>query len=872
MSVESTSSAEQKPAFLLEGVLQPGLPITWDDLQNGRLIQRPVFEALRQTFEEWRAQGTNWSAKTPAVFCIRGRAGEGKSALLLQLAATLANEVKFSFKNASHDPRQFALPPESEAWQFVDELPGAVHGEVGRRWIKSLRANLPRYVVTTATPAAGEWLMSRYPKVLAWTIWDLPALTENEAALLAEKLGVRNLWRPGDTIEEFLFACKYGARVKDSNAALQQALLPLGIERLPVVWAANALKLGVPASLPPPDFRDKAKDLPLPVHVAADGLHLTSPRLALPLLNEWFSDLELRLHQLSEGFESLLDIWLKDGQPQWASWFLRRLLHSEHFTAIFFARVQRKSLFRQMYERHRQRYGGLPAPELLAAWLEIGSNFRLKPDPVADAADMLEKNLSLPPTLVADIWLRSEHRKTPLRNRVVIAATKFFQQTQADAGSAVLRLYSEANHIPPVLTVAQRWLETHRNHKLFNDILTALFERSYGHASISRWARQSLHLEIHCDAEGKTPAKASKREQPSADVHQRAHKWVRPNVEAPETGALLLQLLRGGKGQLNFINWALLWTANFPRHAATPEVWGVLLKEYGERDNVRQIALEWIRELSELPLVPEMLVMMAGRLRNEPEFAALACGWLAKHPEHVQTPKLLEALASSRLENVRAQTGQWLDARPRHDASARLLAAVLSSGALDAAWFQRAEKFFQSSGHPDPLRPLRALLATKPNEQIIALALTSLPKLPLAQQEDLVHCLGNAAANQPELAATPLNALRDNPQWSKAFFGALAEKLLDKRIQIQTEWLQRGFDKWNEDDAQKLLAHALERTAPLPQPLSQALADWLQRHRSKRSYRRMVESLRCHPAQGRYFHSASMLPLNILADVLKPSD
>lgn len=871
MSVESTPPQTLAAAVASDGILPaPGLPPAWDDFQNDRLIQRPIFATLRRAFDDWRSQGANWSATTPAVFCLRGRGGEGKSVLLRQLAAALRDEIKLSFEDASHDPRRFAKPLGNEPWLFVDELPGEAHGDIGQRWIKSLRAHLPRYIVTTATPAACEWLTRRYPKVLAWTIWDLPTLTAEEAATLAEKLGAKNLWRPGDTLEEFLFACQQGARLEESNAALQQALTPLKIERLPVVWAANALGLGAPASLLQPELLEAAKNLPLPVRLAADGLHLTTPRLALPLLREWLSDVAARLPQLAEGFEALLEIWLRDGQPQWASWFLRRLLHNEHFAAVFFARMQRKSLLREMYERHHQRHGGQPAIELLSAWLEIGNAFRLKPDPVADAADLLEKNSALPPTLVTDIWLHGERRKNPLPDRIAAAATKFFRHTPNDAGSAVLRLYREATHLPPALAVTQRWLEMHGDHKLFNEVFAALFERSYGHAIISRWSRQCLGLKWHGKAEGRALAKLLEHQPQSGDVRHRAARWLRPNVETPEAGAALLELLRGENAEIKIIHAALLWTANFPRHAATAELWRVLLKKHLERQGVRQIALEWIREFPELPLVATMLVLLARPWRNDPEFATLVCGWLAKHPEHEQTPELLEMLAATRLENIRAQMGQWLDAHPRHERSAQLLAAILSAGALDADWMSRAEKFLQDSGHPDALRPLRALLATKANEKIIALALGWLPKLPLPEQRKLAHGFGIIAANQPEMLALLLDGLRDDATLSPGFFAALAARLLEKRNHIQEEWLQRGFAQLNADDTQKFFTHGLAKIAPLPQPLSRKLATWLEENFGTPAYRQMIATLRQHPAQGRCFHSASMLPLKILADVLKP--
>jgi hypothetical protein len=369
---------------------------------------------------------------------------------------------------------------------------------------------------------------------------------------------------------------------------------------------------------------------------------------------------------------------------------------------------------------------------------------------------------------------------------------------------------------------------------------------------------------------GKAEGRAPEHRPQAGEARPRAAAQPRPNVETPEAGAALLELLRDGKGELKIINAALLWTASFPRHAVTAELWRVLLQKYAGHQQVRQIAIEWVWEFPELPLVAKMLAMQARTLRNDPEFAEAVCGWLAAHPENGQTPELLELLAASRLENVRRQLAHWLDAHPRHAASAQLLAACLAAGALDADWLQRAENFLEHSGHPDALRPLRALLATKADEKIISLALTWLPKAPAAEQPQMARWLGNVAANQPETAGMLLNALRGHADWSEEFFDALAARLLDKRSTIQQEWRQRGFDALDDAAAQKLFAHMLEKTSPLPQPLSQALAGWLQKNPARPVYRQAVEMLCRHPEQGHYFRSASMLPLKLLADILKP--
>jgi len=770
-----------------------------------RFIERPVFAALWQAFQTWHQQATASPENAPSVFCLRGRRGDGKSVLLLQLAAMVLHEKIVSelvFDEASPDPRRFAGPPGNDVWQFVDELPGLVHGETGERWVKSLRANLLRCVVTTATPVACEWLTRKYPKALNWTIWDLPPVTESEAVGLAEKLKIKNLWRRGDTLEEFLFAGRHCVRVEESNATLQQGLSPLAIESLPVVWAANALGLGAPASLLRPEFREIAKPSSLPVHIAPDGLHVTTPRLALPLLREWFPDAALRLFQLAEGFDSLLERWLKDGEPELSSWFLRRLLHNEYLADVF-EHARRKDLFRELYRLHRERQGGRPAVEVLSAWLEIGQAFRLRPDVVEDAADLLEEKAPLSPHLVTDIWLHGERRKSPLFTRIETAATKYFLQTKNDASGAVLRLYREASHLQPALPVAQRWLETHPNHPLFNEVLAALFARSYGEKIIAGWAKDCLGWTWQGKAEGKALTALLQRGPENHVLRQRAEKWSKPNGETPEAGPVLLALLRDGKGELETIHTALLWTANFPRHALTTELWRSLLRHYAGQKEVREIALEWVREWPELPLAAEILVAVARGLRDEPEFAEVVCAWLSAHPEHEQTPTLLEMLVVSKQENIRQALARWLDAQPQHPASARLLASCLSAGNLGPDWVQRAETCLQS-GHAQALRPLRALLTTRANERVLAIAVACLPKLPVADRRKLSCWLGDVAASQPETTGQLLAALHDQIGLTEEFFATLSVRLLDMRSQIQEQWLRRGLAELSDDDLQKL--------------------------------------------------------------------
>ena len=133
-------------------------------------------------------------------------------------------------------------------------------------------------------------------------------------------------------------------------------------------------------------------------------------------------------------------------------------------------------------------------------------------------------------------------------------------------------------------------------------------------------------------------------------------------------------------------------------------------------------------------------------------------------------------------------------------------------------------------------------------------------------------CGAPAPTEAFHIAAMRLAALRHGlpgqPELAEEFFSSLCETLWDMPIIQLNGWMKRGFAKLNEADQQWMFQRLLERDTPLPMPFSLALAEWLLRNTKKPAYQQMVQTLRQYPRQGRYFHSASMLPLNLLADVM----
>jgi hypothetical protein len=860
--------------------LLPGLPPKWID--SGRLLERPVFAALWPVFNHWCKRVSDAPDNVPAVFCICGRNGDGKSALLLQLAAALlqGNTVPaLRLWEAGDDPRQFETPPANDVtWHFVDRLPELVHGATGESWLRRLREQPRVSIVTTASPAALDWFAKKYPKRFALTVWQLPPLAATEAMALAADAGHvdgKSLWHDHMTLETFLFAVKNGS-------SLAERLDSLAVEFLPVVVAANLLGLAVPGSLLKAELQTLAQQLAgtdlLPVQISPDGLRLVTPGLAQPLFDRWFPDVATRLEKVAAGFARLLEIWLQEKNAAAASWFLRRLLHSEHLPRLLppnsrplDLRFLRKNLFRELYRQHRAGCGDLPSVWLLSAWMEIGQTFRLRPDVMEDAAGLLEgapENIS--PALATDIWLHSEYRKNPLATRLREGVANFFMGAKADAidtGAALTRLYTETNQNDPALPVLQRWLEKHPFHSRFRDAFGALLAKPYRHGQVQKWALECLGWHWRGRAAGKPLATLLQHNPASEPVCKHARHWLAQNAGCPEAGAVLTGLLGGGENEPREVRAALLWVTQFPVHPVAGDLWNILLNHHAGQADVRQVALEWIKACPQHPQATAMLLAIARKEKSNPAFVAAVQGWLAGRTTHEQTPVLLETLASSTDEAIRRLLAQWLEENGQHPAAARLLAAVLCAGKISPDWMQRAETFLRS-GHPDALRVLRVLLATSASDPVLKLAWEWLVQAPPPVQRQLSRSLGKLAGRQPERAAVLRHGLPDQPLLADEFFSSLRETLWDMPAVQLDNWMKRGFGKLTEADQQWMFQRLLEQATPLPAPFSIALAEWLLRNTKKPAYQQMVQILRQHPRQGRYFHSASMLPLNLLADVM----
>ena len=389
----------------------------------------------------------------------------------------------------------------------------------------------------------------------------------------------------------------------------------------------------------------------------------------------------------------------------------------------------------------------------------------------------------------------------------------------------------------------------------------------YRRGEVQTWALECLGFFWRGKAAAKPFAWLLKHNPQGGTIRLRARSWLAANAAYPEAGVVLRELLGDGHGELRDVRAALLWTAQFPVHPAAGGLWETLLSHHAGQNEVRSVALEWIKACPQHPHAAAMLLAIARKEKNNPAFVATVQRWLETQPTHEQTPVLLETLASSTDESLRRLLAQWLDQHPQHPAAARLLAAVLCAGKIGDGWMARAEKFLRS-GHPDALRVLRVLLGTSANDDVLKLVWELLPKVSLPEQKKLSRWLGKLSGQQPERVAGLRQGLPEPSELAEEFFSSLRETLWEMPMVQLRDWMKRGFMKLSDPDQQWFFQRLLAHDTPLPQPFSEALAVWLQRNFKLPAYKPMLQILRQHPKQGRYFHSASMLPLNLLAEVM----
>ena len=863
--------------------LRVGQRPRWSDWRDGRFFERSaVFPALWQAFDEWRKRAAVAPAATPVVFCVCGREGDGKSVLLLQLAAEFLRQspgLEARLWEDSDDLSQFDNPaPEDVAWHIVHRLPAPVHGSAGDRWIKALSKRKPCFLVTTATPGTLDWFSKKYPKKFELTVWSLPRVSQEEAALLADKTGGlrAGLWREGDTLEQFLFALRHGKRVGELGSALQDLLMPFEIECLNMVWAANALGVPAPASLLKDEHRAAVRRLAdeglLPVEVSESELRLITPGLALPLLYRWFPDHETFQHQVAEGFVGLVEVWSRQGGWFSASCFLRRLLHSGQLAILLhpgqagsWIRDVRKNLFREIYAGYRNSHGGLPPAPLLDSWMEVGQTFRLRPDVMEDAAALLEtKPESLTAETVVNIWLNANRRHNPLAARLRASADGYFKTAKADLAAPLVRLYDETDQNELAFPILARWLENHATHPRFGDVLGVLFAKPFGKNIIHKWAAQCLQTRWRGQIQ---PLFAMLRQYPeNGPIIGQTQSWVAAHIKTPEAAAALSLLLAGGKAPSQTVGCALLWAAHFPVSAQAESLWDILLTDYRDRHEVRQTAMTWLRECPQHPHAAQMVLALARSQKNNPDFIPIVLRWIANNPEHALIVEVLDAVAASVDESVRLALGRWLDSHAQHPSAADILKAVLCAGKISPDWMRRAETVI-AANRSGSLSALRALIQSSPSDNVVKLAIDTFPNLPLEERKRIALWLGELAGRQPEEAASLRQRLPNTPEAVSAFLTALLGVVWSKQATHMTAWVERGFVQMGEGDQQWLLERLFEKREPLPDCFGKALALWLQRNSGRPRYAQMVQALRQRPEHVRSLHTASLLPLKILGDL-----
>ncbi|MGN6277709.1 MAG: hypothetical protein ACTHM8_03180 [Sphingomonas sp.] len=589
-------------------------------LQMGQFIDRPLL--LRPAV----AVATKWAARLDQhvaaqraalpVFCIRGRSGDGKSVLLLQLAGALVESraiasitglAGFDDLKAWLETRDIIKPgdvPRSVEFAFVDNLATLSERAVLDELIDHTYyfGSRPAAVLTCGVPEE-----TKTTPHLDYVYFDLPRPTRDELIEFSKRLGLGTQVR-FDTDRSFaamLADLQRGApNEMPLGEQLRQALDSRGVwPAARHVVAANLL--GVPAVVAPADaptfdhFEFVGAGRSLRAQLRDGGYELGHAEFLTPIYQGWLSAAELPQHWGTDLGESIA-LALQRGEPRLARALLGAMVDVRKMRARLRALGHDKpqsvaTLLSAALDQLLKRVDDLAMAPVMRQWL-VAQRATKPPDSaklLARAATLLD-NAAVAALHKAEIALQLAHGSPVGPANAARRARAFALLETIGDVSVVIDHYTriassdQADHQAQV----RSWLDRHHRSPRIAPALTAALRA--GEPQLAHYRKIGFKLVgANPDATALSGLVRALALEPIESAHERSlDKWL---AQAPATSAMptiWLQLLHVSGGR-RYLDRAIDWLS---RHVIAPDTHSLLARivAMDQAQHVEPIVSAWL--------------------------------------------------------------------------------------------------------------------------------------------------------------------------------------------------------------------------------------------------------------------------------------
>jgi hypothetical protein len=687
---------------------RPPRPI---DVQMDRFrCREPIHSRLCEEYDRWWHNVVTQDEMTVVpIFWIDGRSGEGKSVLLLQLAAHVLSHEAPPVVSLLEHPRQLPdwISRQAEiqkdhtsaaaqpALVFIDDLHLIATNE---EWESAFRAATQIVVPRVAIAACGptlerESFQSRFSTRATITPFTVPNLDIAEmhrfAAWYSERSGTSEALR-ADVAENrllviWIFELVHGESIAEFAGNFRKRLEKLQLFELArTIIGTNALGLLGPMSLlrsVPDAQRDAFKGLcsESQLHFerldgAEAGLRLGHPQIGWSIFREWAQPPTSIAAAWGRAISKSLLAALEVGEAQVAA----SLVHQAG-TSFLLPRIEADPAEGSLREALRELFASLQGDmdiqqwlPLLPRWLDIVAKdpgIGFEPDPV-DLAVSLAANTPLPEGLngfVAGwLWRIGDIREyRGERDRLQDAAEAIILDMPDDFSveGAISVIARRAEQRKTALDLCKRWLATDAamdsTGRAISTIIAAWPEDEYVIERGSEWVKGMAR-----DQQAHTVLGALLSKRPQDDeLANLATAWIisHRGANQPVDSYLLEPLIAAHPHDSTVQGLALEWVRANPGHPQTRHILAPLLRGAKSNTAARDFAYGWLAENSRDPTTYYVVCPLISEYPDQ-ETLRFGLAWVKDNRDDPQLHHVLTALlgAFPRDAEVRSQCLEWL--------------------------------------------------------------------------------------------------------------------------------------------------------------------------------------------------------------------